>query len=236
MGLYPYWVLQRASHILSERGGFKDYSIDRRGRSRRRYSFEKLFLIITEGKTEYNYLKSFKPFIGPAVNILPIIGSDHKLSLIKKAINCRSSERIYDEEIDEVWVVLDRDIDSQNKTDTDNFNKALDLAKNNDIKVAYSNDSFEVWLLLHFAYLDVALSRKLLVSKLKRHLGGKYKKNDPKIYDKIKMAGGDKGEAIKRATRLLKEKSNISPADANPSTTVHLLVKNLLKQFNKDEN
>ena len=89
--------------------------------------------------------------------------------------------------------------------------------------------------LLHFIYVDTAQARKALVSKLKSRLGGKYNKNDPSIYNKIHAMHGDRDEAIKRAARLLEEKSDISPADANPSTKVHLLVNDLLAQFSRDE-
>lgn len=214
----------------------KNHSGGRRGRPKGQYNLRKLFLIITEGKTEFNYLNALKVFIGPTIDILLIIGADSKLSLVEKTTQYRRSkqkEGVYDGKIDVTWVVLDRDIDSQNKTDKNLFNQALTLAQREDIQVAYSNDAFELWLLLHFIYLDTAQTRKALVAKLKRRLGGQYKKNDPKIYDTIHARNGDRDKAIKRATRLLEEKFDIDPADANPSTKVHLLVKDLLRQFNR---
>ena len=49
----------------------------------------------------------------------------------------------------EVWVLFDRD---NNK----DFDEAITLAKNNDIRVAWSNSCFEYWLLLHFKEDPVA--------------------------------------------------------------------------------
>lgn len=159
---------------------------DRRGRPTEQYDFKKLFLVVTEGRTELNYLNALKPFIGPSVDILCIEGSDSKRSLVEKAVEYRErkrKEKVYDGDIDVTWVVLDRDIDRRNKTDKDLFNQALAHGKG--IRVAYSNDAFELWLLLHFVYLDTAQSREDLRVKLRGRLGGDYKKSDPRIYDKV---------------------------------------------------
>ncbi|WP_144513380.1 RloB domain-containing protein [Bacillus sp. FJAT-22090] len=62
------------------------------------------------------------------------------------------------------------------------------------IQLAYSIESFELWYILHFEFLNVALDRNQYINKLKRYLG-KYEKNDPKVYDKIHQAGGSEKQA-----------------------------------------
>ena len=75
------------------------------------------------------------------------------------------------------WIVIDRDTQRVNGGghSSDDFNTALNSAKsikqNLHIDVAYSNDSFELWYLLHFDYITTAILRddinKRLIKKLK---------------------------------------------------------------------
>ncbi len=196
----------------------------------------KLFLVITEGKNEYHYITSLRGMIGPTVEVLCFNEADNKLSLMEKALQRRTEMQQsgeYDEEVDETWVVFDRDADPRNKTDKDLFNRALFLGQRESMHSAYSNDAFELWLLLHFVYLDTGQTRKQLNNKLKERLGGKYSKNEPGIYELIVDYGGDRAKAINHAQTLLSRQEGLNPADANPSTTVHLLVSKLEQEFTR---
>ena len=42
-------------------------------------------------------------------------------------------------------------------------NKAINDATANDLKVAWSNEAFELWYLLHFIFLDTAITRKAYI-------------------------------------------------------------------------
>lgn len=192
----------------------------------------KFFLIVTEGKTEAQYFEHFRSTTGPRIE--PIDKQDSKISLVKKAIELRkdiikSPFFNYDENSDETWVVFDRDVDLKKTNDKETFNQALFLAKQNGIKVAYSNDAFELWFLLHFQVVSTTLHRRDIEKKLKEHLGG-YKHGED-IFDKIK---DNYPEAVKRAKQMLKEaiKNKTKPVDANPSTTVHLLTEELCRGMN----
>jgi hypothetical protein len=108
---------------------------------------------------------------------VPLDKSDHKVSLVKKTIeekNIRIQNGEFDEEIDEAWVVLDRDANPLNKLDKAHFNQALELAKANHIFAAYSNDAFELWFLLHYQDLWTAVHRDQLCKMLSTHRNGKY--------------------------------------------------------------
>ena len=50
---------------------------------------------------------------------------------------------------DEVWCVFDMDVQNSDK-DFANFDNSIDRAKSLGYNVAYSNDCFELWLLLHY--------------------------------------------------------------------------------------
>ena len=101
------------------------------------------FLIICEGvRTEPDYLKAFRmttatvKAIGQAMNTI---------SLVNKAINIRDTEQKKKHYYDQCWVVFDKD-DFPAK----DFNQAITLARKNGFRVAYSNQAFEYWFLLHF--------------------------------------------------------------------------------------
>lgn len=188
----------------------------------------KFFLIVTEGKTEALYFEHFRSTAGPRIE--PVDRQDSKVSLINKAIELRGQlikEKRYIDG-DETWAVFDRDVDREKPNDKDTFNQALALAEQNNIKVAYSNDSFELWVLLHFRVVSTAIHRNDIEKKLKKHLGS-YKHGDD-VFDTI---NANYGEAVKRAKQMLKEATDnkTQPVDANPSTTVHLLTEELRKDM-----
>ena len=172
-------------------------------------------LIVCEGeKTEPNYFKKFKvrPVIeGPGMNTV---------SLVQEAIRLKRQDSY-----DQVWCVFDKD-----EFPVANFNRALELAQQNNIRVAYSNEAFELWYLLHFSYWDTGIHRDKYQEKLsdKKRLGHPYKKNSEAIFDELYAKQKD---AIRNAKRLLGEYEPENPARNNPSTTVHLLVEQLNQLF-----
>lgn len=185
----------------------------------------KRYLICTEGKTEAIYFSHYRSSTGPIV--VPLDKSDHKVSLVNKAVeerNTRIQNGEFNEDIDETWVVLDRDAHPLNKLDKFHFNQALERAESNNIVVAYSNDAFELWFLLHFIDLQSATHRNDLVKMLSKQVIGKY----VKPCDLYKEIIALRPTAIKRAKNLLKSKN--PPESANPSTTVHQLVEKLINE------
>jgi hypothetical protein len=106
----------------------------------------------------------------------------------------------------------------------EDFNNALQLAADKGIRVAYSNQAFELWYLLHFHYYNTAISRQDYNNRLGELLNRKYVKNSPDMYeiliDKQPMA-------IDNAERLIQTYRDPNPANDDPSTTVHLLVEQL---------
>lgn len=57
----------------------------------------------------------------------------------------------------QVWCVFDRDngqIDTKLVSDNVSFNESIAMAERRGLKVAWSNDAFELWILLHFEDVD----------------------------------------------------------------------------------
>lgn len=176
----------------------------------------KNFLIVCEGeKTEPYYFEKFR--VPKSIFDIFGIGANTK-SLVEKAIELRNNSIV---SYDEVWCVFDRD-----SFPAQNFNNAITLAKKNNINVAYSNEAFEIWYLLHFHFHDSATSRTQYAAMLTDRLGFQYKKNDPSMHDHLLPLQND---AMRNAENLLNSYVNHSPEKDNPSTTVHLLVRELNK-------
>lgn len=170
------------------------------------------FLLVCEGeKTEPAYFDGFRM---PTVKIEIVgLGKD-PIALIDRAVDQRGKG-----EYDQVWCVFDRD-----DVPAERFNQALALARRTKIKVAYSNQAFELWYLLHFHYCDVAQIRRDYIDGLSRELGRPYQKNDHTLYQELLPR---QEVAFQNARRLFKQYNPSNPAADDPSTTVHLLVQEL---------
>jgi hypothetical protein len=141
--------------------------------------------------------------------------------LVKKAVEIRDERQEEGEVYDQVWCVFDKDSFSDN-----NFNQAIKLAKQCNIRPAYSNEAFELWYLLHFGYHQASTSRNDYGTMLSRKLNFNYRKNHPGMYKFLESMQAD---AIRNADKLLKSHNPHNPAKDNPCTTVHVLVQELLK-------
>lgn len=192
------------------------------------------FLIVCEGeKTEPNYFKSFKTNVKSFVLTIDAFGeASNAKDLVNRTIKYRDKSS---QEYDSVWVVFDRDSFSPN-----NFNGAIGLAENNDIKVGWSNEAFELWYLLHFQYRNTYMSREdyksaiekevndriAAQSKNKKPVKFKYQKNSIDMYAVLEKYGNQQ-QAIKYAEKLIANHSCNNFAIHNPCTRLHLLVQEL---------
>lgn len=188
-------------------------------------------LIVCEGeKTEPSYFGQFR--INSAK--LKVIGKGYNtVSLVNEALDLSQKEKY-----DQVWCVFDKD----NFPDND-FNSAIEKAKKKGLCVAYSNQSFEYWLMLHFVdHQGAKMNRNDYIKVINKYLeeikvSFRYNKNVSEeffeILNGIDSKTGKKRVdlAIDRARKIYKdfEEMKTSPAKAESSTTVFLLVKELLK-------
>ena len=214
----------------------------RQARKRRKHEYRtpkaNSFLIVTEGeKTEPLYFKGLEKLIkqkvGGMVQVVeaPVIDIHGKGCSTEKLIEV--TERIVkDAKIiyQNVWVVFDKD-------DFEDFDEAINEAVSRGYKAAWSNQSFEYWIYLHFNYSDAALHRNVWNEKLdaifkQYNLGdGTYRKNYDNIYDLVNTFNGAE-IAIKNAKRRMAgfcEKSDV-PSKYDPGTMVYRLVEQL-KQY-----
>ncbi len=187
-----------------------------------------LILIICEGeKTEPLYFKKF-PITAKQVQRVVIGTGRNTLSLVRLVEQeIEKAKEKYQNEWDIklknkniiVWCVFDKD-----SFKDDNFDNVIDKAKAKGYNVAYSNEAFELWYLLHFHYYNTGMSREQYGEKLSKVLGFTYEKNSNEMYDTLKPL---QDEAIANAKRLLATYKPHIPNKDNPSTTVFELVEYL---------
>lgn len=110
------------------------------------------------------------------------------------------------------------------------------MAKAKEYIVAWSNECFELWYLLHFHYFCTDLTRDEYFDKLGEIISKesgkqqKYIKGDVNNFD-IMMQYGSLNKAIKNAERLLRESAQEkSCSNRKPATNVVEIVKMLLEE------
>ena len=190
-----------------------------------------MILIVCEGKnTEPSYFRQFRL---TSAKIKPVGEGYNTLSLVQRA--CELSEA---DEYDQVWCVFDKD-----DFPASNFNAAIAKAKSKGFKVAYSNQAFEYWLVLHFddhqgGGLDRANYQAIInkfLKPFKVYFDGKGSKViSPDFFEILNgfcpISGKNRcDQAIARAKRNLSKHSSGNPAKEESSTMVFLLVEELMK-------
>ncbi len=182
-------------------------------------------LIVCEGETEEAYFKAFKKtFRISSVNVEILSMGKEAVTLVEKTV--RKIRRMKKERktYDQVWCVFDKD-----DLGRGNFTFALKTARKNGFMTAYSNEAFELWYLLHYQYVDAAVSRGQYGPKLSKLIQREYRKPAKYMFE---ILSENQDRAIKNAEKLLNSYPYKDPDKNNPSTTVQELVKELNKYVN----
>jgi len=192
---------------------------------------DKSIFIISQGQvTEPEYFKYFqrnKRIVSLDIKVNHENESD-ALKFVKKSI-LRYND--YFSNYDECWLIFDKD-----ETPDNSFNEAIKFAEKKKWHVAYSNQAFEFWFILHFELYKGQLHRSNYKNRLTSHIGFQYLKNDKNSLQKLcELLESKLDDAIKNAETVFHsfiDQNN--PAQNESSTTVHFLVKEI-KNFLKQE-
>lgn len=178
------------------------------------------FLIVCEGeKTEPDYFRAFRM---TAATVKAVGQAMNTMTLVSKAISIREADRQKKRIYDQCWVVFDKD-DFPAK----DFNQAILFAEKNGFRVAYSNQAFEYWFLLHYNLYTGALHRNRYAELLTKLTGMPYTKNEGSGAVMYNLLKSRQPQAIANSERVLSEIANGNPAMEESSTTVHRLVQEL---------
>ena len=178
------------------------------------------FLIICEGvNTEPDYFNAFRL---TSASVKALGKGLNTIKLVQEAIIIKNEERKKGHGFDQYWVVFDKDDFSNH-----DLNEAIRLAESNGFQVAYSNQAFEYWFLLHFNMYRGYIHRNDYEQMLSLQMKVRYNKKGnftTKIYGLLLPY---QLEAISRARKILAEFGNTPPSQAISSTTVFKLVEEL---------
>lgn len=195
----------------------KDHRLSNLSRRQGVREIKQSFLIVCEGeKTEPDYFKAFRM---TAATIKAVGQAMNTMTLVNKAISIREADQKRKRVYDQCWVVFDKD-DFPAK----DFNQAIQLAEKNGFRVAYSNQAFEYWFLLHYNLYTGAIHRNQYKDMLTRLTGMPYSKSEGYGAVMYNLLLSRQQQAISNAETVLAEISHGNPAEEESSTTVHHLV------------
>lgn len=193
----------------------KPWEQTRRGRAPSASRERRRVLIVCEdSKSSRYYLESF-PIDKQRIEISVLGMGMNTDSLVEEAAKKKVQAEKGRQPYSDVWCVFDRD-----SFPLENYDRAFRLAESKRIKVAWANEAFELWYLLHYCYLDAAIGRADYKKKLREN-GLDYDKADKAIYKKLIAL---QPMAMKNAARLEKywhDCGTIHPERENPSAAVH---------------
>lgn len=209
-----------------------------RGKRQYRKAHPKIFVWSHTKKAEIEYFQDFKNHLKT-----PLLMPQKEIcwtpqELLEKVIEWKKKE-IYEEDEDQVWCVFD--VDDFYKNSKDKLLGAIKRAVENDIKIAYINECFELWILLHFERPTTPIRRgndieKKIQQAFKKNGLKKFKKNQ-KVFD-ILLPFQD--QAGKNAEKLLSKYQRIDWNEklsdkGNPSTSIHFLVEEINRLIRDDK-
>lgn len=185
----------------------------------------KSILIVCEGQTEKLYFESF-PVLGLKVKAIDLEGQS-KTKLVETTEKIiESSEFDYDE----IWCVFDMDY-KNGETEFADFDNAINKAKQLGYKVAYSNDSFELWFYLHYNKIEAQHLRTFYYEQLSEKWDINYERDGKKYVFCLKIynllltdSNSSQERAIKNAEELYEQQKHLAYHLQNPVTTVFQLV------------
>ncbi|MBC8754807.1 RloB domain-containing protein [Kordia sp. YSTF-M3] len=185
----------------------------------------KTILIVGEGQTEKLYFESF-PVITLTVEAIDLKGQS-KLKLIESTTSIIENS---DTKYDEIWCVFDMDV-KQGEKEFSDFDNAITSGKSLGYKIAYSNDSFELWFYLHFNYTEQKHHRTFYYEFLGKQWNLNYKKDGKvykfcqTIYSKLESDEyASQENAIESAKKLFNKQSTLPYHQQNPVSLVYELV------------
>lgn len=201
-------------------------------RSLMRRPIKTTILIIGEGqKTEPNYFFELRLEDDVTARFSVTVKKGHGRSpeqVIEEILSHKQRAENRGEYYDEVWCVLD--VEGPDKRES--LERAMAVARQNDITLCLSNPCFEVWLLAHFvrqsrAYNDCDSIIVQLNNHWQRLCGQNYRKNDEHIYSRVSSLTQTAIENAKQV-REIDHLDITNTSDANSSTEVYKLVSYLI--------
>ena len=203
----------------------------RESRMNTRHQLPPYTLIVSEGiKTEPLYLKGFVDKINEQYRDITkekhilVHGTGRNTKGLLKFVDKRIADGTW-EKYDHIWLVYDKDDFPQDNFDNTQF--SAESRTDRVIRTAWSNESFELWLLLHFQDYHADNGRDVYIKKLNEYID--YSKAREDLYDIITKTGSLQ-DAKRRAGKQYDsfvERGITVPSKMIPATRVYELIEEL---------
>ncbi|MDP2386411.1 MAG: RloB family protein [Bacteroidota bacterium] len=195
-----------------------------------------VLIVCEDSKSSVYYLKKKVRSKGLNPDDVHVSGDSDSspISVVDFAIATRdkrkkSAKREGTLEYKEVYCVMDVD-------EHPTLRNAIIKARGNGLMPIVSNESFELWYLLHFTNYSTAFKDRVILNKeLSTYIKKNYDKGDDCMFELLTKNGGSEANALNIAQRLdesARAESEQRDPLRNPSTEVYILI-NKINNFNK---
>lgn len=176
-------------------------------------------VIVCCGQTEKEYFKKYNIDIG-SIRIVPIMDNTSPIGNVNRAIAEKNKRKPL-----QCWCVFDKD-------NFNEFDEAIDIAKKNGINVAFSNQAFELWFILHKTFLCRQVHRNEYHKMLEKSVFEKCSKMKKPYKKAYELLVNDIPEAIINAKKghQIKKVKGGRPSSWESCTTVYMLAEELEKR------
>ncbi len=198
-----------------------------------KYQLPPYTLIVSEGvKTEPLYLNGLVDKINAQYKGLAkekhilVYGTGRNTKGLLKYVDKRVENGEWGK-YENIWLVYDKDDFPEDNFDNTQF--SVEGRKNSRIRVAWSNESFELWLLLHFQDYNADNGRVVYIEKLNQYMD--YSKTREDLYQIVTDLGSleDAKRRARNQYNNFVDKGITTPSKMIPSTRVYELVEELEK-------
>lgn len=190
-----------------------------------------ILIVCEDSKSSVFYLKKKARSKGLNPEDVVVIGDSGSapISVVNYALELREKRKKKSKKegtlaYSEVFCVMDVD-------EHPFFKEAINKARANSLVPIVSNESFELWYLLHFTKYSTAFkSRVTLNRELSVFLGKNYDKGDESMFELILQKEGSEATAMELATKLdaaARTESEERDPLRNPSTQVFVLIEKI---------
>ncbi len=192
---------------------------------------KRILIVCEDEKSSKIYFESFKKDdelkrVLSSVDIEVVNPKDNSpVGLVTEAKKKKKKEKRDRNPYNEIWIVLDKDGHA-------NMDKAMNMARDNKIKVAISIICFEYWILLHYEKTAKIFTKcDKVISYIKKNHFAEYKKNT-NAYEELKSK---LNTAIENGKWIVKQNQNdidrgVKIHELSAYTDVHLLVQKIIPE------
>ncbi len=207
-----------------------------RGNKLHRKVHPKIFVWSHTEKAEIEYFQDFKNHL-----CTPLLMPKREIcwtpqALLVKLIDWKNNN-INELDNDQVWCIFD--VDDFYKKNKIELMRAINNARKNNIRIAFANECFELWILLHFMKPTSPISRgnniqQKIQTKFKKHALGTFVKNQKVFNTLIPFMS----TAVSNSKQIVPEYGCIDWEEklserGNPSTSIHFLVEEIITLLGK---